>query len=101
MLNHFVFLKYRNDTPDAHIAEFCQKMLALKDLISEIDHLDIGRDELQEARSWSLLLSMRFRSLDDLRSYQQHPEHIAVMQFNAPYVIEIGALDYSKPVSVG
>lgn len=73
-------------------------MLALKGTISELQHLVIERDELREARSWSLLMSMCFRTLDDLRAYQKHPEHMAAMQFNAPYVTDIGALDCSKPV---
>ncbi len=98
MLNHYVFLKYREDTPEAHIAEFCKKMLALKGAISELQYLAIERDELHEARSWSLLISMRFQTLDDLRAYQKHPKHTAVMQFNTPYVTEIGALDCSKPL---
>ena len=52
MLGHYVFLKYRDGTSDEHVTAFCERMLALGSAIGEIQHLEIGRDELQDARSW-------------------------------------------------
>ena len=28
MLRHYVFMKYRDDTSDAHVTAFCERMLA-------------------------------------------------------------------------
>ena len=75
MLQHYVFLKYREETSDGHITAFCERMLALRGAIGEIRHLEIGRDELHDARSWDLVLIMEFASVDALRAYQRHPEH--------------------------
>ena len=36
MLRHYVFLKYREETSDGHIAAFCEGMLALRGAIGEI-----------------------------------------------------------------
>jgi hypothetical protein len=52
MLRHYVFLKYRDGTSDDHVTAFCERLLALRATIGEIEHLEIGRDELHDARSW-------------------------------------------------
>ena len=94
MLQHYVFIKYRASTTDAHIAEFSSRMRALRGMIPEIVQLDIGRDILHDARSWDLVLIMRFASVETLRHYQRHPEHVKVMDFNQPCVDAVGSVDF-------
>ena len=96
MLQHYVLLKYKKDTSDEHIVEFCRKMLALRTTISSIEHLEIGRDILHDARSWDVILIMRFASTEALRGYQQHPEHLKVMAFNRPAVVDVASVDFES-----
>jgi len=95
MLQHYVFLKYRDGTTDGHIADFCERMCALRGTIGEIQHLEIGRDELHDARSWDLVLIMEFASVDALRAYQRHPRHLAVTAFNDPFVENVASVDFT------
>ena len=95
MLRHYVFLKYREGTSDEHIAAFCERVRSLRDTIDEIRHLEIGRDELHDARSWSLVLIMEFASVDALRTYQRHPRHLALMAFNDPFVENVASVDFT------
>ena len=95
MLRHYVFLKYREETSDGHIAAFCEGLLALRGAIGEIRRLEIGRDELHDARSWSLVLIMEFASVDALRAYQRHPQHLALMAFNDPFVENVASVDFT------
>ncbi len=94
MLQHYVFIKYLADTPEAHVEEFCGRLRSLGKLIPGIEHLQVGRDVLHETRSWDVLLSMRFASLEALREYQGHPEHQQVMAFNSPAVAQVGSVDF-------
>jgi len=96
MLRHYVFLKYRAGTSDAHVIAFCERMLALRGVIGEIVRVEIGRDELHDARSWDVVLIMEFASLDALRAYQRHPQHAAVMAFNAPFVADVASVDFTR-----
>jgi hypothetical protein len=96
MMRHYVFLKYREDTSDGHVAAFCERMLDLRDAIDGIQHLEIGRDELHDARSWDVVLIMEFASADALRAYQRHPRHLAVMAFNEPFVADVASVDFTK-----
>ena len=95
MLHHYVFIKYANGTPNAHIEEFCARMEGLRTNVPGIEHLQIGRDMLHDARSWDLILIMRFVSIETLRRYQQHPEHVQLMAFNQPAVAQVGSVDFN------
>ena len=99
MLRHYVFIRYAAGTPEEHVAQFCRRMQALRDAIPSIRSLQIGRDILREARSWDLVLIMGFDSTEALRSYQQHPLHVSLMQFNQPHVSDVGAVDFNDTVS--
>jgi hypothetical protein len=97
MLQHYVFLKYRDDTPEPHVTTFCDRMRRLSETIGEIQRLEIGRDELRDARSWDLVLIMEFASAEALRAYQRHPQHRAVMAFNDPFVAQVASIDFTAP----
>jgi|SRR6187397_2731592 len=98
MLQHYVFLKYRNGTDGTHVQTFCERMHALRATISAIRHLEIGVDELHDSRSWDLVLIMRFESVQALRAYQSHAAHLAVMAFNEPFVDSVASVDFSDSV---
>ena len=94
MLRHFVFIKYTKGTSDAHIDEFIRMTRALPASISTMRDLEVGRDVLHGPRSWDVMLAMRFNSLEELREYQVHPAHRALMAFNDPQVAEVGSVDF-------
>ena len=71
-------------------------MRALPGAIAGIDHLEVGRDELHDPRSWDLVLIMEFASVEALRAYQQHPQHLALMAFNEPFVANVASVDFSQ-----
>jgi hypothetical protein len=100
MLQHYVLIKFKQGTGEGHIEEFCRRMMALRAAISHIEHLEIGRDNLHDARSWDLILIMRFASTEALRSYQQHPEHLKLMAFNQPSVADVASVDFELPQTI-
>ena len=99
MLQHYVFLKYREGTSEEHVVAFCERMFALRGTIGGIERLEIGRDELHDARSWDLVLVMEFASVEALRAYQRHPDHQAVMTFNDPFVASVASVDFTRQAS--
>jgi hypothetical protein len=100
MLQHYILIKFKNGTSDEHIGEFRKRMLALRTKLPGIEHLEMGRDILRDARSWDLILIMRFASTEALRRYQQHPEHLSLMAFNQPFVADVASVDFEEPQTV-
>jgi hypothetical protein len=100
VLQHYILIKFRKGASDEHIGEFCSRMLALRTTIPGIEHLEIGHDILHDARSWDLILIMRFAYTEALRSYQQHPEHLSLMAFNQPSVADVASVDFESPQTV-
>ena len=96
MVHHYVMLKFKENTSADHISAFVSKMLVLSHHIDVVESINIGLDELKETRSWDLILDMRFRCYEDLQTYRQHPKHIAVMQFNDPFVNDIAAVVFTN-----
>jgi hypothetical protein len=96
VLRHFVFIRYRQGTSDAHIDEFLRRTRALPESIPVVRDLEAGRDVIHSARSWDVMLAMRFHSLEGLRQYQVHPAHQALMAFNDPQVAEVGSVDFPE-----
>jgi hypothetical protein len=96
VLQHYILIKFTKGASDEHIDEFCKRMLALRTAISSIEHLEVGRDILHDARSWDLILIMRFASTEALRRYQQHPEHVRLMAFNQPFVADVASVDFES-----
>ena len=101
MLRHYVFLKYRENTTEGHVVAFCERMRALRATIGGIEHLEIGRDELHDERSWDLVLIMEFASVEALRAYQRHPDHLAVMALNDPFVANVASVDFTRRAEGG
>ena len=96
MLQRYVLIRFRQGTSEEHIGEFCRRMLALRSTVPGIQHLEIGRDILHDARSWDIILIMRFASTEALRSYQKHPEHLRVMAFNQSSVADVASVDFES-----
>jgi hypothetical protein len=96
MLQHYVFLKYCDGTPEQHVTAFCERMRVLPGTVGGIQRLEIGRDEVRDARSWDLVLIMEFTSIEALRAYQHHPQHLAVMAFNDPFVAHVASVDFTR-----
>jgi stress responsive alpha/beta barrel protein len=82
---------------DSHVTAFCERRLALRGAIGEIVRLEIGREELHDVRSCDVVLMMEFASVAALRLYQRHPQHLAVMAFNEPFVANVASVDFTRP----
>ena len=97
MLKHFVMIKYKPDTPQSHIERFMREAEAMKGEIKELLDIEVGRDVVEEPRSWHVLLSTLFEDEAALKRYQAHEVHQALMVFNGPQVESVAVIDYPAP----
>jgi len=98
MINHVVLFKMKAfDTEQEKqktLYEFKSKLLALKSVIDELKYIEVGTHHLLNSPSFDLCLISHFDSIDDLKAYQVHPEHVKVGEFVKANTIDRAAVDF-------
>ncbi len=79
MLRHIVLLKFKPDTKETQKNELESELKALPGKIPEIKGYEMGFDVIQSPRSYDFGLLATFENIDALKVYQQHPQHVKVL----------------------
>ena len=95
MLTHIVLFKFKADVPDA-VIQVTEKLLTLPPQIPEIKTYDIGKNSIKSERNYDLALYSQFSNVEDLQTYQQHPEHLKVLDFITTVVESVAVVDYES-----
>ncbi|XP_076910398.1 stress-response A/B barrel domain-containing protein UP3-like [Bidens hawaiensis] len=96
IVEHVVLFKVKPDVDSSKVAAMVNGLNALTSLNLTV-HLSAG--QLLQTRSSSLtfthMLHSRYRSVDDLKEYAAHPEHVRVVTENIkPIIDDIMAVDW-------
>lgn len=98
MINHVVLFKLREfETPEKkeearnHIQE---SLLSLKDKISQLKYIEVGKHFQVNSPSFDICLITHFESLEDLKIYAEHPEHLKVVEVVKKYAVDRAAVDF-------
>jgi hypothetical protein len=79
MLKHVVFMKFKPEATEAAIHDLEKSLGGLPSSIPEIKQYEFGRDIVRSERSYDFALVSAFESLDALKRYQVHPDHVVVL----------------------
>jgi hypothetical protein len=94
MLTHVVFMQFKPDV-DAKTIDALEKQLdQLPNRIIEIQTYEFGRDVLRTERSYDFALVANFANAEALKRYQQHPDHLAVVEQIKAMVQDIRTVDF-------
>lgn len=86
-IRHVVLMKFREGTSPEAVTALTEGLRALPALIPELVDYKVGPDLDLAEDSWDFAVSADFASVDDFRTYREHPEHVAVIQeLIAPHV---------------
>lgn len=99
MIKHIVLWRlneaYSEKEKAAHIQTMQQELLSLKGKINELRSIAVYSNHDKAADSnHDLILDTEFNTLNDLSSYQVHPEHQAVVKSLGAIKKERAAIDY-------
>lgn len=82
------------DASAEQIKAACDALVALKDKIPVITEISVGKNVTARTNHTHGLL-VKFAKAEDLPTYSDHPEHLAVVKgFIAPIKEDVVALDY-------
>ncbi|WP_291528990.1 Dabb family protein [Bacteroides sp. UBA939] len=97
MVKHIVLFKLKDEIPAdkklAAVNEFKKAIEALPAKISVIRKIEVGLN-INPAETWSIALYSEFDSLDDVKTYATHPEHVAAGKLIAEVKESRACVDY-------
>ncbi|WP_295791188.1 Dabb family protein [uncultured Microbacterium sp.] len=96
-IRHIVLWKLAADDADTralHAEQIAERLTALKDVIDEIQHIEVGRNVANPQSNWDVALVSEFADVDALERYQVHPAHQEVAAFVRTAVSERSSVDY-------
>ena len=76
MIKHIVMWKFKDEVAEADKLEMKRKLESLKDVIAPLIEIEVGLDVVGSDASKDMVLYSVFETLDDLRTYAEHPEHM-------------------------
>ena len=99
MIRHLVFFKLAEEAEGNAKAENIlivkEKLEALKAVIPVIRKIEVfSNHPLASSENYDIVLDSEFDSLEDLKTYAEHPEHLKVGEFIGKVRIGRAAIDY-------
>ncbi len=100
MINHVVLFKlkeFENEDQKAVVQNKIKNaLLSLRDKIAELKYIEVGLNHQLNSESFDICLITRFETFDGLNSYQNHPEHLKVVEIIRANVSGRAAVDYES-----
>lgn len=97
MLKHIVLFKLKSEISATDklsvMNQFKQAIEALPTTISIIRRIEVGLN-MNPAETWDIVLYSEFDSLDDLKTYAAHPDHVAAAKILADVKESRSCVDY-------
>lgn len=94
MIKHVVMWTFKDEVPESDKLEMKRKLESLKGVVPTLIDIEVGLDVVGSDASKDMVLYSEFNSLDDLKAYAEHPEHLKVVGFVKPLVCERAVVDY-------
>ena len=98
MIKHIVFWIVKEEAEGLKKAAILSKMKAMLEAlpphIEVLKGLEVGLNVVQSDRAFDIALYSTFDSLEDLKIYANHPEHLKVVDFFKKVVEKSAAVDY-------
>lgn len=98
MIKHVVLFKMKafgSETEKADVRDQIKdSLLALKDKINELKFIEVGTNYQIEAASYDICLITHFDTIEDLKIYVVHPDHVKVSSLVRENTVERAAVDF-------
>lgn len=98
MIKHIVMWKLKenaeDNTKEINSLEIKRQIESLKERIDKVLELEVGINFEESSQSYDVVLYSTFHSKDDLNYYQNHEEHLKVVNFIKKVIEERIVVDY-------
>jgi len=94
MIVHIVMFKFKDEDKSSNIEKVKDALNALPEKIDELNSIEVGVNFADEARAFDLSLYSTFDSLENLKVYATHSEHLKVIELIKSVTVESKVVDY-------
>jgi hypothetical protein len=98
MINHVVLFKLKEFDDEKEKSDIRDQikisLLALKDKIKELKYIEVGNNYQLSAASYDICLITHFDSIENLKVYAVHPEHLKVTALVRENTVGRAAVDF-------
>ena len=81
MIKHVVMWKFKEENKEENMKKARELLLALPCIISELKKMEVHFDIMHTDMSMDMLLDTEFLTVEDMKTYAVHPEHVKVSGF--------------------
>ena len=81
MIKHVVMWKFKEENREENMKKAREMLLALPPVISEIKKMQVYFDVSHTDMSMDMMLDTEFLTVEDMKTYAVHPEHVKVSNF--------------------
>lgn len=92
MIKHIVMWQFKQGEEE-NVKKFLDGLMKLKDIIPQLVSVETGVNINPDSKFDAVLIT-EFRSMEDLETYKNHPEHIKVSNLCKSIRIERQAIDF-------
>lgn len=96
MFVHIVMFKFKEENKKTNLIQAKQMLENLMGAIPSLRSIDVGLNVIASDRAMDLSIIAVFESQEGLGLYDQHPEHLKVVDFIKTVVEYSKAVDYIK-----
>ena len=81
MIKHVVMWRFKEEKREENMKKAREMLLALPPVISEIKKMKVYFDITHSEMSADMMLDTEFLTVEDMKAYAVHPEHVKVSNF--------------------
>jgi hypothetical protein len=94
MIRHVVLFKLKVGVTSDDLDRWLEMSRRAHTRIESVRAFSIGTDLAHLARSYDVAVVADFDSLDDIRAYAEHPEHLPVIELSRELSEHIASVDF-------
>ena len=98
MVKHIVMWRLKDEalgrTKEENALKLKETLMALKDVIDELKAVDVGLNFNPSEAAFDVVLYSEFEDREGLNAYQNHPEHLKIVEFVGEIRTDRAVVDY-------
>ncbi len=99
MVRHIVMWKFKDEaeglTKQENLVKVKSMLEALPEKIDFIRRMEVRFNENDNGKNFDAVLISEFDSLDDVKRYRVHPEHVKISQYVSLVRLDRASVDYT------